>query len=132
MKRQTLLGRPPGPRISIGLALAGAAMLATCLAASPASATSSGKNGRIAFRRFFNDAHTRGAIFTINPDGSGLKQITHRGKTLLDNEPDWAPNGRWIAFSRQAPGQPHRLFKVRADGTDVTQLSHHPCAPGPH
>ena len=27
--------------------------------------------GRIAFRRFFDDAQTHGAVFTVNPDGSG-------------------------------------------------------------
>jgi Tol biopolymer transport system component len=116
-----------GPRIRVLAAITAAIVLP---GASVAQATVHGQNGRIAFRRYFNDAHTRGAIFTIRPDGSGLRQITHRGKTLLDNEPDWAPNGRWIAFDRLAPGQPHRLFKVRADGTDVTQLSHNPCVPG--
>ena len=100
------------------------------LSMTTAQATVHGQNGRIAFRRYFNDAHTRGAIFTIRPDGSGVRQITNPTRTLLDNEPDWAPNGRWIAFDRLAPGQPQRLFKVHADGTDVTQLSHNPCVPG--
>ena len=40
------------------------------LTAVPARATFPGKNGRIAFRRYLNDAHTRAAIFTINPDGT--------------------------------------------------------------
>lgn len=130
MRRERPPGRRTYRRAPIALALAAAAVLTVAFVAPPAFATSAGKDGRIAFRRYFNDAHTRGAIFTIRPDGSGLRQITHRGKTLLDNEPDWAPNGRWIAFDRLAPGQPHRLFKVRADGTDVTQLSHNPCVPG--
>jgi TolB protein len=102
-------------------ALAAAAfIIAGALAA---HATAPGENGRIAFRRYFNDAQTRGAIFTINPDGTGVRQITHRGKVALDTEPDWSPNGRWIAFQRQERGKPTRIFKVRPDGTHLTQLS---------
>jgi TolB protein len=99
-----------------------------------AHATAPGENGRIAFRRYFNDAHTLGAIFSIRPNGSGLVQVTHRGRDLLDTEPDWSPDGRWIAFMRQAglvcSCKPTRIFKVRADGTHLTRLSHHPCVPG--
>jgi len=116
-------------RIITALALTFAAT-GVLLSTTAAKATVHGQNGRIAFRRYFNDAHTRGAIFTIRPDGSGVRQITNPTRTLLDNEPDWAPNGRWIAFDRLAPGKPQRLFKVHADGTDVTQLSHNPCVPG--
>ena len=31
----------------------------------PARATAPGENGRIAFRRYFNRAQTRGAVFTV-------------------------------------------------------------------
>ncbi len=37
-------------------------------------------------------------IFTMNPDGSGTKQLTHNKKT--DNGPTWSPDGRTIAFER--------------------------------
>jgi TolB protein len=97
---------------------------------SPAHATAPGENGRIAFRRYFNSAQTRGAIFTINPDGTGIRQLTHRGKDLLDTEPDWSPDGKWIAFQRVEPGKPSRIFKVRANGTDLTRLSHNLCIAG--
>lgn len=93
-----------------------------------ASATFSGANGRIAFREYFNNAHTHGAIFTINPDGTGLRQVTHRGKVALDTQPDWSPNGRWIAFQHEAsvcrPSScsGNGLFKVRPNGTHLMQL----------
>jgi Tol biopolymer transport system component len=107
---------------------AATAALATMLSSAP-SAGASAQNGRIAFRRYFNADHTRGAIFTIRPDGSGVRQITHRGKTLLDTAPNWSPDGRWIAFYRQAvicSCKPTRIFKVRADGTHLTQISRNP------
>ncbi len=82
----------------------------------PAHATMPGENGRIAFRRYFDDAHTRGAIFTIRPNGTGLIQVTHRGKIAYDHQPTWSPNGKWIAFQRVESGKPARIFKVRPDG----------------
>jgi TolB protein len=94
----------------------------------PASATFEGTNGRLAFRQYFNDAHTYGAIFTINPDGTGLQQVTFPRKGVLHDQADWSPNGRWIAFQRvgevclpsNCPRD--RLFKVRADGSDLTLI----------
>jgi hypothetical protein len=35
------------------------------------------RNGQIVFRRYFNPEQTKGALFTMNPDGSHVRQITH-------------------------------------------------------
>ena len=35
------------------------------------------RNGQIVFRRYFDTDQTKGAIFTMNPDGSHIRQITH-------------------------------------------------------
>ena len=35
------------------------------------------RNGQIVFRRYFNAEQTKGALFTMNPDGSHIRQITH-------------------------------------------------------
>ena len=57
-----------------------ATVVTLVVAMSPlASATVHGRNGRIAFRQYLNNAQTHGAIFTINPDGTGLRQVTHPG-----------------------------------------------------
>ena len=52
---------------------------ATTTAAKKVSAVSVGVNapGLIAFRRYTDPSQAEGAVFTIKPDGSGEKQVTH-------------------------------------------------------
>jgi Tol biopolymer transport system component len=92
---------------------------------SAAHATPSGRNGRIAFRRYLNADHTHGAIFTIEPDGRGIRQVTHPPRTRLTTEPDWSPNGRWIVYSVQRYGDQDqsRIYKIHPNGTDRTSLA---------
>ena len=90
--------------------------------AGPAGATVDGNNGRVAFRKYLNAAQTRGAIFTIKPDGSGLTQLTHPPKGVITSEPDWSPNGRWVVYHRQVRDVP-TIFKIRRNGTHKTYLS---------
>lgn len=109
------------------LSVAGMTLDLVMVVGPAAHATAPGQNGRIAFGRYFNDEHTRGAIFTIRPNGTGLARVTHWGTALLDSEPDWSPDGRWIAFYRQAEGTRQRIFKIRPNGTRLTRVSHSPC-----
>jgi Tol biopolymer transport system component len=92
------------------------------LAAAPAHATAHGKNGRIAFRRYYNADHTRGDIFTIMSEGAREQQVTHSRRTRLPTEPDWSPNGRWIEYqvARHGDIDHSRLYKIRPDGTHRT------------
>ena len=72
-------------------------------------------------------------IYTIKPDGSGLKQLTHsRGN---DAHMAWSPDGEYIAFASSRKGlkdeaiytnapQPYgEIFVMKFDGTDVRQLT---------
>jgi Tol biopolymer transport system component len=116
-------------RILLVIVAIAAMTLMTAGVAAPAHATVPGENGRIAFARYYNDAQTRGVIFTIQPDGTGVQQITHGRKGFPDFKPDWSPDGRWITFYRQAvicSCKPTRIFKVRANGTHLTQISKDP------
>jgi TolB protein len=115
-------------RAMIVVAISVLTSLAIALASVPALATAPGENGRIAFRQYFNNAQTRGAIFTIRPDGTGLFQVTHRGKVAYDHQPCWSPDGRWIAFQRVESGKPDRIYKIRPNGTHLTLLSLDPSA----
>lgn len=51
-------------------------------------------------------------IFTINPDGSGIRRLTTNGR---DSYPAWAPTGGRIAFVRPV-GAAWKLFVVSTSG----------------
>src|SRR5215204_4440955 len=78
------------------------------------------RNGQIVFRRYFDPDHTKGAIFTMDPDGSHIRQITHPPKGWLDNLPAWSPDGKRIAFERfKTDTSTSRVMVVNPD-TDNT------------
>jgi Tol biopolymer transport system component len=94
------------------------------LTVGPARATPSGENGRIAYRLWFNDEHTRAGIFTIDPDGSNKQQVTHPRRGVLNLTPDWSPDGRWIAYVRAPADRLHpRIWRIRPNGTGARSLS---------
>lgn len=62
-------------------------------------------------------------ISVINPDGHGLKRLSDRG-----SKPRWSPDGRWLAFqagSQDDDDYSDEIFIMRADGTDVQQVTRH-------
>ena len=76
---------------------------------------------RIAFVR-------AGAIWVMQRDGSGQRQLTHHPKSELndaidDTDPAWSPDGRVVYFSRQWAQDAALLFSVRADGGELRRLS---------
>ena len=60
------------------------AVVAAAVGVGVGGATPPGQNGLISFRRYFNDDHTNGALFTIRPDGAGETQITFPASDELD------------------------------------------------
>src|SRR5438876_11089401 len=59
----------------------------------PARATWPGSNGRIAFWDFMS-----GQIFAVNPDGTGLAQLTHVTDGQTAAVPRWSPDSTHIVF----------------------------------
>jgi Tol biopolymer transport system component len=91
--------------------------------AAPASATTRGDNGRIAFKGYLDADRSTGAIFTIRPDGTRLRQITFPAGGTVDDQPDWSPNGSLIAFRRCAPDTVCAIYIVQPNGTHLRRLS---------
>jgi TolB protein len=76
--------------------------------------------------RFLNQERTWGAVFSIRPNGSGERQITHPPQGFVDRNPDVSPDGRRIAFEREdvdcGPDCSYdEVFVVNADGTHLTR-----------
>jgi TolB protein len=62
--------------------------------------------GRIAFRRYLDADKTHGAIFTIKTDGTGEKEVTDPADGVIDDYPDWSPEGRQLVFQQCGDTQP--------------------------
>jgi Tol biopolymer transport system component len=73
--------------------------------------------GDIAFTRALS---SKDGIYVIRPDGSQLRRVRRTGSS-----PNWSPNGRRIAF-RMGLGGPAHIATMRADGSDVRQLTRGP------
>ena len=104
-------------------ALAAVGVATTLAAVSASWATPPGPNGKLVFRRFLDERRLTGALFTANADGTGIKRITHAGKTGLDNEPDWSPDGTRIVFERSTGPRDERIYIVNADGSGAHSVA---------
>jgi len=78
----------------------------------PASASFPGKNGRIAFVLGPD-------IYTMNPDGSDIRQLTNLGPDSSAFWESWSPDGKQLVFNENRPpdflGQ---LWLMNADGSN--------------
>jgi Tol biopolymer transport system component len=92
-----------------------------------ASGDSDATNGQIAFRRWFDPDQTKSAIFTMNPDGSHVRQLTHPPEGTHDDTPVWSPDGTKVAFYRSATGYGSRIMVVNVDTGDTREVTH--CGP---
>jgi TolB protein len=95
------------------------ALVVPVILVATAGAATARQNGKIVFRRYFDQEHSWGAVFTVNPDGSAARQVTHPQKGVVDDTPRWAPDGSLIAFSRCAPSGPCHIWAVAPDGTGL-------------
>jgi Tol biopolymer transport system component len=84
------------------------------------------RNGQIVFRRWFDPDHTKGALFTMNPDGSHISQITHPPKGWRDDAPAWSPDGERIAFHRQRIDESTSRIMLLNPQTGKTREVTHP------
>jgi Tol biopolymer transport system component len=93
---------------------------------------------KITFERAFAPPYTggnkdAGGIFTMNIDGSDLRQLTQASSLTSsqasseDHEPRWSPNGKQIAFVRlnvtAAPQDESAIEVMNADGSDLRRIT---------
>jgi Tol biopolymer transport system component len=97
--------------------LAYLAVVAVLVACAPrASATFPGKNGRIAFVMGPN-------VFTMNADGSEVKQLTSFSSTDATFGEDWSPDGTRLVFGKaKADFSASAIWIMNANGSDQRQL----------
>lgn len=109
------------PRIVV--ALAASVMGIASTVAIQAHATTPGKNGMVAFTRYrLQNAPIWSEIFVAQPDGSGVRRVSHSVVAVEDDQAHWSPDGRWIVFDRCTSSGPCSLWLVRPDGTGQHRL----------
>jgi Tol biopolymer transport system component len=95
------------------------------LATLTATARRSSANGLIVFQM---NVHGTSQLFTISPDGSGLRQVTHLSVEKNDAGPEsgnWSPDGSTIIFdSDYGKTSAHKVsvFTIHPDGSGLTKI----------
>ena len=109
------------------LLLSAAVGLVGVVAAAPAQATFPGTNGRIAFSEGVqvptDDLSVPSQIFTIEPNGTGLAQLTNVAGGQTAALPDISADGKRIVFESNASG-PYEIWVMNADGSGQAKLTH--------
>jgi Tol biopolymer transport system component len=95
-------------------------MLTLVLVPNIAQATEPGKNGEIALSTLVNGTSQ---VFTVNPDGARLRQITHRDTGAGQFGLAWSPDGTGLLFTVTDSKGKDQIVKARADGGGVTVIS---------
>jgi Tol biopolymer transport system component len=94
-----------------------------------ASAAAARADGRIAFSQL--DLLPGGSlsghsnVYTINPDGTGRRQLTHVAAAHAAGAPDWSSDGARIVYESDQSGD-YRIWVMNADGSGKTRLTGDP------
>jgi Tol biopolymer transport system component len=104
--------------VSLATAVSAAALAAGASAAFP------GANGRIAYVEDLPPLYDTDQIFTIQPSGAGVTQLTGGDENL---DPAYSSDGEKIVFARDPAGAPDEdIWVMNHDGSGQTQLTSDP------
>jgi TolB protein len=67
-----------------------------------------------------------GELYTINPDGSGMKQLTRSPDGTVMLSAAFSPNGKWIVFSKSVGAKEPDLYVMKADGSPERRITKSP------
>jgi Tol biopolymer transport system component len=100
-----------------------AVLLVLLAGTKPAGAAFPGTNGKVAFHAYTltNGDINPYDIYTVNPDGTGTRNLT---KTpLYETDPNFSPSGNKIVFSRAFDNSNEEIYVMNADGTGQKRLT---------
>src|SRR5947209_6239576 len=61
-------------------------------------------------------------VFTMKPDGTGVKQLTKVGANTAALWASWSPDAKQLVFAEFPPSGPSQLWLMNADGSNQHQL----------
>ena len=102
-----------------------AALVAATVAVAPAEPQPAPAPGEILFERNTADVEDVecAAIWSVDPDGKGLRPFIDRGQG--DCDPDWSPDGNRVAFVSDRGGE-LSVYVADASGENAVAVTHPP------
>jgi Tol biopolymer transport system component len=99
------------------------------LGAAHAPASASTASGRIAFSEWDllpgGNLSGHSNVYTIHPDGTGRRQLTHVGAAHAAGAPEWSPDATKIVYESNQTGD-YRIWVMNADGSGQRRLTDDP------
>jgi tricorn protease-like protein len=78
---------------------------------------------RIVFNSFY-EGQSESELYTIRPDGTGMRRIRREPKHNYAFDPVWSPDGGRIAFVHASKRTPPHIWSIGADGSKLRQETH--------
>jgi TolB protein len=78
---------------------------------------------RIVFNSSF-EGQAAVELYTVRPDGEGLRRLRKERERSFSFEPVWSPDGGRIAFVHATPRTPPHIWTMNRNGDDLRQLTH--------